>query len=41
MVDPRGEELNRFFQILEDWESHLAQHDLNDLGCENEKIRKQ
>ncbi|MGI3126642.1 hypothetical protein [Nitratireductor sp. PBL-C9] len=41
LVDPRGEELNRFFQTLEDWESHLAQHDLNGLECENEKIRKQ
>jgi len=41
MVDPRGEELNRFFQTLEDWESHLAQHDLNGLECENEGIQKQ
>ncbi len=39
MVDLRGEELNRFFQVLEEWESHLAQHDLNDLRCGDEKYR--
>lgn len=33
MVDLSGEELNLLFQVLEDWERHLAHLDRDDLRC--------
>lgn len=36
-MDQSVEELNRLLPTLEDWESHIAQHDLNGLECENGK----
>ena len=39
LVDLTEEESNRFFEILQDWNHQLAQHDLSDLGCEHEHLR--
>lgn len=36
MVDLSGEDLNLLFQVLEEWETHLAQYDLDDLRCDDE-----
>lgn len=36
MVDLSREDLNLLFQVLEDWETHLAQYDLDDLRCGDE-----
>ena len=36
LVDLTGEESNRLFQVLEDWERHLAQLDLDGLGVRDE-----
>lgn len=38
MVDLTVAESNRLFKVLQDWESQLAQHDLDDLGCENDNF---
>ncbi len=38
MVDLTGEESNLLFDILKDWESQLAQHDLDDLWCDNDNF---
>ncbi len=38
MVDLTGEESNRLFQILEEWEAHLAHYDLDDLRCGDDDI---
>lgn len=36
MVDLTGEESNHLFQVLEHWERHLAQLDLDGLGVRDE-----
>ncbi len=41
MVDLTGEELNLLFEVFEEWEQHLAQHDLNDLRCDDEQFGSQ
>ena len=36
MVHLERESLNSLFEVLEEWERHLAQHDLSDLRCDDE-----
>lgn len=36
MVQLERESLNSLFETLLLWEDHLAQHDLSDLGCDDE-----
>lgn len=38
MVHLTGEESNRLFEILQDWESQLAHYDLDDLRCDNDNF---
>jgi len=38
MVRLEGETLNSLFDVLEEWEAHLASLDRNDLGCDNDEI---
>ncbi|MEM8579696.1 MAG: hypothetical protein AAGF50_00675 [Pseudomonadota bacterium] len=33
-----GESLNSLFDELQEWEAHLAQHDLSDLRCDDEDL---
>ena len=33
-----GESSNSFFEALEEWQSHLAHHDLNDLRCDDDEF---
>jgi len=40
MVDLTGEESNLLFEVLESWERHLAQLDLDGRERENEKSQK-
>lgn len=37
LVDLTGEESNLLFQVLQDWERHLAQLDLKGLEVRNDK----
>ena len=37
VVDLTGEESNLLFEVLQDWERHLAQLDLNGLEVRNDK----
>lgn len=39
MVLLERESLNSLFDTLEEWERHLARHDLDDLRCEDEHLR--
>ena len=39
MVDPRGVESNHLFEVLQEWETHLAPYDLDDLRCGDEHLR--
>ena len=39
MVQLDRESLNTLFDTLLIWEEHLAQHDLNDLRCDDEHFR--
>lgn len=36
VVRLEGESSNSFLETLEEWQSHLAHHDLNDLGCDDD-----
>ncbi|MFD2741692.1 zinc ribbon domain-containing protein, partial [Sulfitobacter aestuarii] len=38
MVRLEGESLNSLFDTLQEWESHLAQHDLSDLRCDDDQF---
>ena len=39
MVDPTGAESNRLFEVLREWEHHLAPFDLSDLRCGDEHLK--
>lgn len=39
MVDPTVAESNRLFEVLQEWEVHLAPFDLSDLRCDDEHLR--
>ena len=36
MVHLEGESLNSLFEVLEEWEAHLASTDLNDQRCDDD-----
>ena len=36
MVRLEGESLNSLFDTLQEWEIHLAQHDLSNLRCDDD-----
>lgn len=38
MVRLEGTELNSLFEVLEEWEAHLAQYDLSDLRCDDDEF---
>jgi hypothetical protein len=38
LVDLTGEESNRLFEILQEWEHHLAPFDPSDLRCDDEDL---
>lgn len=38
MVQLQRDSLNSLFDVLLEWETHLAQHDLSDLRCDDEHI---
>ncbi len=38
MVRLEGESLNSLFEILEEWEAHLASLDRDDLRCDDDEI---
>ena len=40
MVQLQRDSLNSLFDVLLEWETHLAQHDLSDLRCDDEHIRQ-
>ena len=37
MVHLERENLNSLFEVLEEWEAHLADYDLNDLRCDDDE----
>jgi len=40
MVQLQRDSLNSLFDVLLEWETHLAQHDPSDLRCDDEHIRQ-
>lgn len=38
MVDLTGVESNHLFEVLQDWNSQLAQFDLDDRWCDNDNF---
>ena len=40
MVQLQRDSLNSLFDVLLEWETNLAQHDLSDLRCDDEHIRQ-
>lgn len=38
MVDLTGVESNHLFKVLQDWNSQLAQFDLDDRWCDNDNF---
>jgi hypothetical protein len=40
MVQLQRDSLNFLFDVLLEWETHLAQHDPSDLRCDDEHIRQ-